>query len=275
MSTQVYLSTSPRKNRAAVGALLADDLGPLDDQLGSLITSAPPSPQVKFFVSWKLSVAQRAEACRAAGRGSVPNRPWALSSTTRARGVARCRRSRPCRSRRRRSAPARSPCVRGVIAASIACLVEVQRVRADVDEDRLAPAQRERVGGRDEGERRARSPRRPADVEQDRGHLQRVRARGREQRTLAPLLHMGASVSEALRVKGPSPEIFPDSSTSLSIAAVAGACVGRLNGMVVTESPRKGRCNRRRTAATSQLLPDECRHATLRLFAEVKEAPAG
>ena len=31
-STQVYLSTSPRKKRLAVGALLADDLGPLDER---------------------------------------------------------------------------------------------------------------------------------------------------------------------------------------------------------------------------------------------------
>ena len=55
MSTQVYLSTSPRKKRAAVGALLADDLGALDEALGSLTSSAPPSPQITFLVSWKLS----------------------------------------------------------------------------------------------------------------------------------------------------------------------------------------------------------------------------
>ena len=41
------------KEAAAVGALLADDLGALD-QRGSLMSSAPPSPQMKFFVSWKL-----------------------------------------------------------------------------------------------------------------------------------------------------------------------------------------------------------------------------
>ena len=33
MSTQLYLSTCPRKKLAAVGTLLADDLGTLDEAL--------------------------------------------------------------------------------------------------------------------------------------------------------------------------------------------------------------------------------------------------
>ena len=44
-STQVYLSTSPRKKRLPVGALLADDLGPLDQRRIVDRKSAPPSPR--------------------------------------------------------------------------------------------------------------------------------------------------------------------------------------------------------------------------------------
>ena len=85
MSTQVYLSTSPRKNCAAVGALLADDLGALD-QRASLTSSAPPSPEMTFLVSWKLNgreVAERAQrpalvgrAERLARRPRSRSRPW-------------------------------------------------------------------------------------------------------------------------------------------------------------------------------------------------------
>ena len=42
------------QERAAVGALLADDLRARAPTSGSRRASAPPSPQVTFFVSWKL-----------------------------------------------------------------------------------------------------------------------------------------------------------------------------------------------------------------------------
>ena len=52
-----------------------------------LTMRAPPSPQMKFFVSWKLSEAKRPRL--PSGRPSRrPNRPCALSSTSSARGQA-------------------------------------------------------------------------------------------------------------------------------------------------------------------------------------------
>ncbi len=43
---------------AAVRALLADDLGALDEAPRSLMSSAPPSPEMMFLVSWKLTAPQ-------------------------------------------------------------------------------------------------------------------------------------------------------------------------------------------------------------------------
>ena len=116
---------------------------------GSLISSAPPSPQVKFLVSWKLCVGQRAEGAERLALGSVPNRPCALSSTT----------AMPC-------APAMAS-DRVHLAADAGVvhrrrwpgarrdqrfelrLVEVQRVGADVGEDRARAAQDEGVDRRE------------------------------------------------------------------------------------------------------------------------------
>jgi hypothetical protein len=51
---------------------------PVDDE-------RPPSPQMKFFVSWKLSAEKRPKL--PSGRPLYrPYRPWALSSTSSARG---------------------------------------------------------------------------------------------------------------------------------------------------------------------------------------------
>ena len=153
---------------------------------GSLMSSAPPSPQVKFFVSWKLCVAERAEraevaaavACRT-GRARCP-RPPAMPC---ARAIVEDRVH--LARRRRRSAPATIALRARRDQRARAALVEVQRVGPDVDEHRPRAAQHERVGRRDERERRARSPRRPGcDVEQQRRHLERVRARGRRQEGL-------------------------------------------------------------------------------------------
>ena len=60
-STQVYLSTWPRKNRRAVRALLADDLGALDERSGRSRAARRPRRTWTFFVSWKLSAARCAE----------------------------------------------------------------------------------------------------------------------------------------------------------------------------------------------------------------------
>jgi hypothetical protein len=43
----------PAEEAAAVGALLADDLGALGER-ASFTSRAPPSPRVMFLVSWKL-----------------------------------------------------------------------------------------------------------------------------------------------------------------------------------------------------------------------------
>ena len=60
-------------------------------------------------------------------------------------------------------------------------LVEVQRVLADVDEHGHGAAQRERVGGRRERERRHDHLVARPDLEQHRGELERRRARRRQQ----------------------------------------------------------------------------------------------
>jgi len=63
--------------------------------------------------------------------------------------------------------------------------VDVERVPADVDEHRHRAAQDERVGGRHEGERRHDDFVARLQVEQERAHFQRRRARVRQQRLAA------------------------------------------------------------------------------------------
>ena len=53
MSTQVYLSFSPRKNLER-SVPFSRRISARSTRAGSLISSAPPSPQMKFLVSWKL-----------------------------------------------------------------------------------------------------------------------------------------------------------------------------------------------------------------------------
>ena len=55
-STHEYLSTWPRKNRCRF-VPLSSRISARSRYVGSLISSAPPSPQCTFFVSWKLSAA--------------------------------------------------------------------------------------------------------------------------------------------------------------------------------------------------------------------------
>ena len=152
MSTQVYLSTWPRKNWLRL-VPFSRMISARAISRGSLIRSAPPSPATMFFVSWKLNAAscpkppQRLPlyvemiACAASSitsklmsRGDLEDR----IHRTRDAGVMH---------RDDRTGPWRD---RGLDLA----LIQVQRVRADVDEHRPGAAQHERVGGRHEGERR-------------------------------------------------------------------------------------------------------------------------
>ena len=56
MSTQVYLSTCPRKKRLR-SVPFSWTISEREIRSGSLTSSAPPSPHMTFFVSWKLSAA--------------------------------------------------------------------------------------------------------------------------------------------------------------------------------------------------------------------------
>ncbi len=51
-STQVYLSTSPRKNSVRL-VPFSWTISARSTSAGSFTSSAPPSPQCTFFVSWK------------------------------------------------------------------------------------------------------------------------------------------------------------------------------------------------------------------------------
>ena len=61
-------------------------------------------------------------------------------------------------------------------------LVQIQRIRPDVDEHGRRAAQHERIRGRDERERRQNHLVSGLDAGKDRGHLQRARTRVRQQR---------------------------------------------------------------------------------------------
>ena len=55
-STQVYLSTWPRKNWPRL-VPFSQMISARSTKRGSLISSAPPSPEMMFFVSWNDSAA--------------------------------------------------------------------------------------------------------------------------------------------------------------------------------------------------------------------------
>ena len=57
MSTQVYLSTSPRKKRFRF-VPFSRMISARSIRAGSLIARHPPSPEMMFLVSWKLKAAR-------------------------------------------------------------------------------------------------------------------------------------------------------------------------------------------------------------------------
>jgi hypothetical protein len=65
-------------------------------------------------------------------------------------------------------------------------LVDIQRVRADVHENGSRAAEDERVGGRDKGKRGQNYFVSRLDPQEERGHFQRMRAGGREERFRNP-----------------------------------------------------------------------------------------
>ena len=79
-STQVYLSTRPRNMRLRL-VPFSRMISARSAWRSSLMTSAPPSPQLMFFVSWKLRAARLPKVPSGRPRYS-PKRPCALSSTT-------------------------------------------------------------------------------------------------------------------------------------------------------------------------------------------------
>ena len=111
------MSTWPRKKRLRL-VPFSRRISARSTSAGSLMTSAPPSPQVRFLVSWKLSVEMAPSAAERRGRGSGRTGRARCPRSPAGRGGGRSPPGRPSRSRRRRSAPARIARVRGVIAAS-------------------------------------------------------------------------------------------------------------------------------------------------------------
>ena len=139
-STQRVLVDLPAEEPQPVRALLAAGSRRARRSAGSLTSSAPPSPQLTFFVSWKLSapsVAERAERPAAIASQQDPA-PRPRSRAGRARPASSQDRVHLAR-RRPRSAPARSRCVRGVIAASTQRLVDVERVLRGCRRRRASP----------------------------------------------------------------------------------------------------------------------------------------
>ena len=168
---------------AAVRALLVDDLGALDEAL-VVDEKAPPSPQLTFFVSWKLS----------APRWPMP--PSARPSTRRTdalRGVLDDEEVVRAASSRRRVHLAADA---GVVnrhdrlgprrdRGFDQLLVEAERVGPNVDEHGAAAAPDDGVRRRDERERRHDHLVARSDVGERERHLERRRARVGEERVPA------------------------------------------------------------------------------------------
>jgi len=101
------------RNRAPVSPLLAQRSRRPLQVARSLTTRAPPSPEVKFLVSWKERV-ERAPRVPSIRPFHLPRKPWALSSTTAAPAFSAVSRWSPSRRRRRRSGTGMIARVRGV-----------------------------------------------------------------------------------------------------------------------------------------------------------------
>ena len=159
------------------------------------MTSAPPSPQLKFFVSWKLWAARPPK---------LPSGRPAVRAEQAVGVVLDHREAMPAGDRQDRVHLAADA---GVVhghdrpgarrdGRSQQALVEVERVRADVGEDRPGAAQDERVRRGDEGEGRHDHLVAGPEVEEERGHLEGRRAGGREQHLAGPeqLLEQAAAL---------------------------------------------------------------------------------
>ena len=148
---------------------------------GSWIASAPPSPQLTFFVSWKLRqpASPSVPSARPRQRGREPLRR--VLDDAQPSAARRSRRARPCRAPRPRSATGRIAAVRGVSRRSTSCGVEAERAVLDVGEHGPGADAQHRVGAGHEGERGADHLVARADAEGEQRELERVRARGREQ----------------------------------------------------------------------------------------------
>ena len=146
------MSTWPRKKRLRL-VPFSRMISARSTKRASLISSAPPSPQMMFLVSWKLSAAEAPERAERPALVGGERRPARRPRSPAARAVRRCARRRPSRRRRRRSAPARSARVRGVIAASTSVSSRLSVSGRMSTNTGTRAAQHEGVGRRDEGER--------------------------------------------------------------------------------------------------------------------------
>ena len=152
---------------------------------GSLITSAPPSPQVRFLVSWKLSVEVAPTLPSGAAAVAAEQAVRVVLDHRQAVAAGDRHRWRPSRSRRRRSARRRIARVRGVIAAStsrssrlsVSGRMSTNTGRAPRSTKALTVDTKVNAG------QITSSP--GADVEQQRRHLERVRARRGQQHPAA------------------------------------------------------------------------------------------
>ena len=138
---------------AAVGALLADDLGALDElRVVDEQRAALAAGEVLGLVE-----ALRRQRAERAERPAAVAAEQAVRVVLDDREAVRCgdrAGSRPSRSRRRRSAPGRSPRVRGVISARSWRSSRLSVSGRMSTKTGPGAAQHERVGGRDERERR-------------------------------------------------------------------------------------------------------------------------
>ena len=152
----------------------------------SLMTSAPPSPEITFFVSWKLRRRQVPEATE---------RPSLVLGHQRMRGVldhdqmrddAQSPSARPSRTPRPRSAPATIALVRGVMADSSRAPSMFSVSGRMSTKPAVAPRKHERVGRRHERERRHDHFVAGTEIEQQRCHLERRRTRLCQQHARRP-----------------------------------------------------------------------------------------